>query len=98
MKNVFDLFADNKPIGGVDSCVSGIKNTVNVFTKQDAVRFGVCPALRVRTNVCRIQSRKNLSASQGTLTPIELRDRYSKRALPQPRHDQDGLTISGLLF
>ena len=52
VKDVFDLVAYNKSVIAIDCRVSCIKNTVDVLAKQDAIGFGVCPAFRIRTNVC----------------------------------------------
>jgi hypothetical protein len=88
--------AHNKTVVDVNRRVASVENTMDVLAKQNAVGLGVRASFSIRTNVRCVQRGKNLPAGQSALTLVKLRDRYSERALPQPRNDQDWVSIPGL--
>jgi len=55
VEHLSDFVANNKPIVGIDCGVTGVEDGVNVFPKQDAVRFGMQPAFAVRHDMSGIE-------------------------------------------
>jgi hypothetical protein len=97
LKFLLDPSADLESIIGGHRHVPGIKETVNVSPKQQSIAHFVCPSLRVWADMRRIQGGQ-CSLSGHCATPsIGVGDKNAKCALSEPRPNEHGLSVAGLL-